>query len=614
MSKDNEEMNKSNQNEDLKEEVNLQYHLYILIFILIFYISWLIPGFLFFWYFIKIFLPYFLEVNNFFLIFVQLESLSAFLLMPLVLICCYLLHLVFITIPTKIFWKISEKISPSKSGIIPRNIKSRAANYYHIRSFMIKYGKNTFTKGIFPWLSNWFFNFIGANKIGKGTTLEESVVNDKFIEIGENCYFGPNSALATHVVEGIFGNISYFKIKVGNNVTAATTNLIGPGSEIEDNSFMLPLACATKYSIIGKANTTNYYWGMPLRRIFRKKLMKYLDVSVKNLETNENIQGYKDKSIIKKLKAKEPFDLTQKELKKADTPPKDPLNIENLTEKDLEIDFCTSSAIGRVNLKFLAVYIPIFFLAGLLVSIFWYWYFSGENWIMVLIFLPFAIFGSIYFFIFACMLFSILFLVLVNLIHKPKEGVFRAEIGDKDFEFWTLRTELKKITLWFMRHSPFPWLDVLVFKLFGVDMDTSSHLNDAWCDGEFIKFGRKNLIGQGANIMSSMVVGKYLIIRKVIFDDYVMVGGHTSIVPGTIVGKEAMVGAISTTTMNQILEPGWIYSGIPVMKLKPNKLAFSHREILMKKDVDEAKKYEVSHEINIDEDKKDLIKPEDETE
>jgi hypothetical protein len=32
----------------------------------------------------------------------------------------------------------------------------------------------------------------------------------------------------------------------------------------------------------------------------------------------------------------------------------------------------------------------------------------------------------------------------------------------------------------------------------------------------------------------------------------------------------------------------------------------------MKKDVDEAKKYEISHEINIDEDKKDLIKREDE--
>ena len=78
---------------------------------------------------------------------------------------------------------------------------------------MIKYGKNSFTKGIFPWLSNWFFNTVGSNKIGKGTTLEESVGMDKFIEVGENCYFGVNSTLASHLIQGIFGNITYFKIK-----------------------------------------------------------------------------------------------------------------------------------------------------------------------------------------------------------------------------------------------------------------------------------------------------------------------------------------------------------------------------------------------------------------
>jgi len=612
MSKESEESNLSNQNEIIKEDVKLQYHLYILIFAIIYYSSWVFPGICFFWYFLQVFIPHVLNVTHFFLIFIQLDSLIAFFSMPLVIIGCYLIYLFFLGISTKIFWKLSEKISPSKEGVIPRNIRSRAANYYHIRGFMIKYGKNSFTKGVFPWLSNWFFNFVGASKIGKGTTLEESVVNDKFVEIGDNCYIGVNSALATHVVEGIFGNISYFKIKIGNNVTAATTNLIGPGTEISDNSFMLPLACATKHSIVGKPTLINYYLGMPLRRIFRKKLIKYLGVSPKDLEKNENIKGYTDKELLKKLK---PRDLIGNTVDKQQIISKtldDKLDINALTPKDLELDFATSSAISRVNLKFLAVYLPIFWLAGLIISIFWYWYLSGETWDMILVFLPLTIFASIYFFIFACMLFSKLFLILVNLIHKPKEGVFKAEIGDKDFEFWALRTELKKISLWFMRNSPFPWLDVLVFKLFGVNMDTSSHLNDTWCDGEFIKFGRKNLIGQGALIMSSTVIGKYLIIKKVIFDDYVMVGGHTSIVPGTIVGKETVIGAISTTTTNQVLEPGWIYTGIPVLKFKANKYADSRREILMKKDVDEAMKFEVEHEVNIDEDKKDLLKLEEE--
>jgi len=250
MSEESEESDPPNQNEVLKEDVKLQFHLYISIFALIFYFSWVIPGICFFWYVLQVFLPFVLETSNFLLIFIDLKSLIAFLLMPLVLIGCYLIRLFFLGLITKIFWKISEKISPSKSAVIPRNIRSRAANYYHIRSFMIKYGKNTFMKGAFPWLSNWFFNFVGSNKIGKGTTFEESVGNDKFIDIGENCYLGVNSTLASHVTEGIFGNISYFKIKVGNNVTTAAMNQVGPGSEIYDNSFLLPFAAATKHNVI----------------------------------------------------------------------------------------------------------------------------------------------------------------------------------------------------------------------------------------------------------------------------------------------------------------------------------------------------------------------------
>ncbi len=108
--------------------------------------------------------------------------------------------------------------------------------------------------------------------------------------------------------------------------------------------------------------------------------------------------------------------------------------------------------------------------------------------------------------------------------------------------------------------------------------------------------------------MSSMVVGKYLLIKGVFFDDYVMVGGQTSIAPGTIIKKESVIGAISSTTYDQVLNPGWIYFGIPARELKENKYAEERRDILMKREVDEAKKFEFSHEVNIDEDKKDLIK------
>ena len=93
-----------------------------------------------------------------------------------------------------------------------------------------------------------------------------------------------------------------------------------------------------------------------------------------------------------------------------------------------------------------------------------------------------------------------------------------------------------------------------------------------------------------------------------------MVGGATTIAPGTIIGKETIIGALSSTTVNQVLEPKWVYFGYPAIKLKENKYAEERRDVILKRDVDGAKKYEMEHEINIDKNKKEFIKTEKEVE
>ncbi|MHA1658932.1 MAG: hypothetical protein ACTSUT_07400 [Promethearchaeota archaeon] len=284
---------------------------------------------------------------------------------------------------------------------------------------------------------------------------------------------------------------------------------------------------------------------------------------------------------------------------------------------DYVIDFTTSSAISRVNIKFLAVYIPIFWLSGLLVGTYFYEWTRNlppiqENWVRWIIpitLMPLSLFFMYFIFILGCLFVSKLLLILVNLIHKPKEGIFIAEIGDTDFEFWCLRNELKKITLWLTRNCPLPWIDVIAFRWFGIQMDFSSHLQDAWVDCEFIKMGRKVLIGQGAVVMSSMVIGKYLIIKKIILDDYALVGGQTTIAPGTIFGRDTVLGAVSVSIYNQFFEPGWIYTGIPGRKFKPNKISESKRDRIAKKYVDEEKREEVKHDVNIEDKKRHLLKP-----
>ncbi|TXT57084.1 MAG: Bacterial transferase hexapeptide (Six repeats) [Promethearchaeota archaeon] len=270
-----------------KEEVSLNLFWYLFAFLSVYLGSYIVPAIVFMTYVMLFLVPNFLDNPNFISIFTELEPLLTFLFWPFIIIVCYLLRLFFMALITRIIWRYTERKSPSKDGIIPRNIQSKTLEYYHKRSFIIKYPKNTFVKGIFPWLYNWLINFVGSGKIGKGTTIEESVVSDRFIDVGENCYIGPNVSLASHLVEGIFGNISYFEIKIGDNVTAPGENAIGPGVEIRDNSYLFPLASITKYSIL---KGDNYYFGMPPSRAFSRKTKKFLKVSDEDLERAERLK------------------------------------------------------------------------------------------------------------------------------------------------------------------------------------------------------------------------------------------------------------------------------------------------------------------------------------
>jgi hypothetical protein len=76
-------------------------------------------------------------------------------------------------------------------------------------------------------------------------------------------------------------------VVLGDNVTLAGFNTIGPGNLLSDNSYLLPMAAATKHN---KTKGDNYYYGMPLRRIFKRKTMDYLKVSEEDLNRAEELR------------------------------------------------------------------------------------------------------------------------------------------------------------------------------------------------------------------------------------------------------------------------------------------------------------------------------------
>ncbi len=173
--------------------------------------------------------------------------------------------------------------------------------------------------------------------------------------------------------------------------------------------------------------------------------------------------------------------------------------------------------------------------------------------------------------VFVSLFFAKILLIIVNLFHKPREGVFLRDNSDKDYKYWSLRNTIKRWPVWLSHRFPFPFMDNLCFKLFGVKTKFSNSLFEGWVDCEFIEFGDNVVVGQGSIIQSATIIGNLLIIKKTKINENVRIGTHAIVMPGTNIGKNSVLAASTVTTIGQELEEGWIYVGIPAQKFKKNK-------------------------------------------
>jgi acetyltransferase-like isoleucine patch superfamily enzyme len=173
--------------------------------------------------------------------------------------------------------------------------------------------------------------------------------------------------------------------------------------------------------------------------------------------------------------------------------------------------------------------------------------------------------------VFSGIFFAKILLMIINAIHKPREGVFLRIPEDRDYRYWSIRNTIKRWPFWLAHRFPFPGiLDNLCFKVFGVKTKMSNSLFEGWVDTEFMEFGKDVVVGQGAIIQSAVIIGNLLIIRKTVIEDDVRIGSHAIVMPGTHIGNKSILAANSVTTVGQVLEQGWIYVGIPAKKFKKN--------------------------------------------
>ncbi len=170
-------------------------------------------------------------------------------------------------------------------------------------------------------------------------------------------------------------------------------------------------------------------------------------------------------------------------------------------------------------------------------------------------------------FILSSIIVAKIFLLIVNVIHKPKEGVYERTNQDKDYCYWSLRNLIKKWPAWICRQLNLPLFEIIALKIFGVKTSFSNALHEAWIDSEFIQMGKNVKVGQGSLVTSTLLAKNKLILKRVIIGDNVITGIHSTILPGTIIDSNTILDTNSMTAVNQHLEGKSVYRGIPAEKI-----------------------------------------------
>ncbi|MBY8982752.1 MAG: hypothetical protein KGD57_07375 [Candidatus Lokiarchaeota archaeon] len=218
-------------------------------------------------------------------------------------------------------------------------------------------------------------------------------------------------------------------------------------------------------------------------------------------------------------------------------------------------------------LKFLIVWPTLLFTSCIILPFIEIFH-SMFSLIVLFLLIPFLIivyFGS---FILSLVFFAKLYLILFNLIHKPKEGFFKISVYNKDYYFHYLRKVLKEFVIKIFDYFPLPWSKIFPLKLFNIKLPSSAGILDSYIDTDFIEFGDEAILGEGSIVMSSIIIGNKLLIRKTVIEDRVTIGAYSVVAPGTIAEEGSILGMGSYTKINQRLEKNWIYVGRPAKKLK----------------------------------------------
>lgn len=165
-----------------------------------------------------------------------------------------------------------------------------------------------------------------------------------------------------------------------------------------------------------------------------------------------------------------------------------------------------------------------------------------------------------------------IYIGLLNLRHKPIEGVFYRSKKDKDYVYWNRRNLSRIFLNWLLFSVPFTFLKkTFAYRFFGIQIGKNTDMNHCWVSQEFIEIGDNVKIGQAAGVYSFQFEGDKLLVAKIIVKNDVLIGPQAVIFPGSIINEGVTLDGGCFSDPFTEYEAYGVYHGTPAKLISSKK-------------------------------------------
>ena len=440
-------------------------------------------------------------------------------------------------ISTKLgIWFVQKRLTPPIPASYPLSMQNP-----HVRAWVLKGNIKNFGRWLF-YFPHWDFlraiwlRQMGV-KIGKKVKLGRYVIDDDFIEIGDNTFMAQESIVSGHLMDQT--TITINPTKVGKNcIFEHVTGTVG--TVIGDNSIFKSGTMAMKGN---NCHGNAIYQGLPIKKVGESSNLSMQDIEQikRNIHKIDNTNFVKEKNSAIKINEKKLF------LMKL-------------------VIFLTGTALGLITpIAFYYIFNSVFSWSNHLLNI------------LILAIIPPFFLIALGWFAAGVVGAVKLFLLYYDRKAEIPEGIY--DLDDPKVKIFKIKYCLRLFGLRLFQGTPFKIGSTLALRVWGNAKIGKKNvkLDDAMVDPQYIEIGDRTQVSSGARIHTHSIIDGKLSIKRVKIGNNVIVGSYAHINHGVEIPDDSIIAVGAWMKENQKCEHPALWIGNPAREFPLSILTKSAR-------------------------------------